>query len=272
VSDELQASEEPQAKRALRWRPRRRSGPAVPAEEESPPRPPKRVGHKGAGLLAPGNTVAAFDAALAIGVDMIEFDVLRADGELLIAHDLEDAVRPDVLTLEEALDYLASPAFAGIELDVDLKLPGDERQVLDALREHALLERTLISSTHVQSLRTIRHAAPAVKLGLSVPQLRRDPFAGGPLLPFAPLMLRYGQAVTPGGATRALRGRVCDAMMVHWRLVTPRLVRAVAAQRGELYVWTVDNLERVRQLYELGVTGIISNDPRLFGLVAESAD
>ena len=35
-----------------------------------------RVGHKGADAIAPGNTLASFDAALAAGVDMIEFDVL----------------------------------------------------------------------------------------------------------------------------------------------------------------------------------------------------
>ena len=36
----------------------------------------KRIGHKGADLIAPGNTLASFDAALAAGVDMVEFDVL----------------------------------------------------------------------------------------------------------------------------------------------------------------------------------------------------
>ena len=36
----------------------------------------KRVGHKGADLIAPGNTLASFDAALEAGVDMVEFDVL----------------------------------------------------------------------------------------------------------------------------------------------------------------------------------------------------
>ena len=36
----------------------------------------RRVGHKGADLIAPGNTFASFDAARQAGVDMIEFDVL----------------------------------------------------------------------------------------------------------------------------------------------------------------------------------------------------
>ena len=39
----------------------------------------RRVGHKGADHIAPGNTAASFDAAVAAGVDMIEFDVLPED-------------------------------------------------------------------------------------------------------------------------------------------------------------------------------------------------
>jgi glycerophosphoryl diester phosphodiesterase len=52
--------------------------------------------------------------------------------------------------------------------------------------------------------------------------------------------------------------------MVHWRLVTGRLVRSVRYAGGELYVWTVDELPRLRALEALGVTGVITNDPRLF--------
>ena len=75
----------------------------------------RRVGHKGADLIAPGNTHASFDAALAAGVDMIEFDVLiEEDGERLsLAHDYRDAGRRSPHTLEEGLDHLASDAFAG---------------------------------------------------------------------------------------------------------------------------------------------------------------
>ncbi len=53
--------------------------------------------------------------------------------------------------------------------------------------------------------------------------------------------------------------------MAHWRLVTPRLVRALHDAGGDLYVWTVDDPARIRALEALGVTGVITNDPRLFG-------
>jgi glycerophosphoryl diester phosphodiesterase len=56
----------------------------------------------------------------------------------------------------------------------------------------------------------------------------------------------------------------CDAVMCHFKLVTPALVAAVAGAGGELYVWTVDDARRIRALEALGVTGVITNDPRLF--------
>jgi glycerophosphoryl diester phosphodiesterase len=68
-----------------------------------------------------------------------------------------------------------------------------------------------------------------------------------------------------------LRERRCDAIMAHWRIVTPALVRAVAGAGGELYVWTVDDPQRIAALEQLGVTGVITNDPRLFALAAEAA-
>src|ERR1700754_4852978 len=97
----------------------------------------RRVGHKGADLIVPGNTPASFDAALAAGVDMIEFDVLPARRDdpgspLVLAHDYEHA--DGAPTLEAGLAHLASSAFARVELDVDLKLPGYEARVVDALR------------------------------------------------------------------------------------------------------------------------------------------
>jgi glycerophosphoryl diester phosphodiesterase len=230
----------------------------------------QRVGHKGADLIVPGNTSASFDAALAADVDMIEFDVLREEhsDRLVLAHDYHDAAGRAPLTLEQGLDHLASDAFAGIELDVDLKLPGYELRVLDALRERGLVERTLISSFFHESLALIRASEPAVRLGLSVPKVRRDPFRSPLMVPLALAAVQYGRVVLPGRASSAIRAGVCDALMAHWRLVTPRLVAAIDEAGGELYVWTVDELPRIRALAALGVSGVITNDPRLFAALA----
>jgi glycerophosphoryl diester phosphodiesterase len=229
-----------------------------------------RVGHKGADLIAPGNTYASFDAALAAGVDMIEFDVLpeRGTERLVLAHDYHDAAGRSPHTLEEGLAHLGSEAFAGIALDVDLKLPRYELRVVEALRAHRVLDRAIISSQYRSSLELIRAAEPSVRLGWSVPKLRRDPFRSWVSAPPAIVALQAMRAVLPHQAAAAIATRRCDALMAHWRLVTPRLVRRVHDAGGELYVWTVDELPRMQELQTLGVTGVISNDPRLFAALA----
>ena len=231
----------------------------------------RRVGHKGADLIAPGNTIASFDAALAAGVDMIEFDILpESDGgnRLVLAHDYDDAASRSPLRIDEGLAHLAGDAFQHVELDLDLKLPGYELQVIDALQAHGLAQRTLISSQYRESLALIRAAAPELRLGWSVPKLRRDPFRSPLMVPGALRVLQVARAVLPGRAAAAIRDGDCDAVMAQWRLVTPRLVRAVAEAGGELYVWTVDELPRIQALAALGVHGVITNDPRLFAALA----
>ncbi len=228
----------------------------------------RRIGHKGADLIAPGNTLSSFDAALAAGVDVIEFDVLPDGDRLVLAHDHEDAGQRSPHTLEEGLAHLAGERFADVELDVDLKLPGYEHRVLEALRSFGLLERSMISSQYRSSLRLIRSLAPDVRLGWSVPRLSRDPFRSRVTALPALVAMVVMRAVLPAWAASELRQRRCDALMVHWRLVTPRLVRRVARAGGELYVWTVDEVPRLCALAQLGVTGVITNDPRLFTVLA----
>jgi glycerophosphoryl diester phosphodiesterase len=230
----------------------------------------RRIGHKGADHIAPGNTAASFDAALAHGVDMIEFDVLPedwrrpGDGRLLLSHDYEHDLSA-ALTLEEGLAHLASTPFTRVELDVDLKLPGYEARVVQALREYGLVSRTLVSTQYMRSLVAIRALEPALRLGWSVPRVKRD-YTASPLwaVPAWALLLRMRRRLPPAAHAHLSAGR-CEAVMSHWRLVTPRLVRTVGEAGGELYVWTVDDAARIRRLEAMGVTGVITNDPRLFG-------
>jgi len=226
------------------------------------------VGHKGAHHIEPGNTLASFDAALAHDVDMIELDVLSehtdGSGRLLVAHDYEDMRSRTPLSFEEALDHLAGEAFAGLEFDVDVKIPGYELRVLETLRERELIARTLISGTYTASLDEIRAAEPTLRLGWSVPRARRD-YTTDMLTAIPALAFLTGyRAMLPRRVREALQSGRFDAIMAHWRVVTPALVRAVTAGGGELYVWTVDDARMIAKLTAMGVDGIITNDPRLF--------
>ncbi len=236
---------------------------------ETERRRPRRVGHKGAAHIEPGNTLASFDAARDHGVDMIELDVLGENedgsGRLVVAHDHEDAARRGPITFEEALTHLAGAGFEGIELDVDVKLPGYEMRVVEALREHGLVERTLISGMFTDGLSQIRAAEPGLRLGWSVPRVRRD-YTTDMLTAIPALAILTGyRAMLPRKARNALSDGRFDAIMAHWRVVTPALVRAVREGGGELYVWTVDDARKIEKLTAMGVDGIITNDPRLFG-------
>ena len=236
----------------------------------------RRVGHKGADLIAPGNTVASFEAALAAGVDMIEFDVLPehpdGTGELFLAHDYGDLERRrgDALTLAEGIALFRGEAYAGVELDVDLKLPGYEDRVVAGLREAGLVERVLISTMEEASLRRIRAEAPEVKLGWSVPRVKRDPFRSVFTAVPAYGMVQVLRRTLPRQAGRAIREGRVDAIMANFHVVTPALVRAVVDAGGEIYVWTVDDARRIETLRSWGVTGCISNDPRLLADAASA--
>ena len=151
-----------------------------------------------------------------------------------------------------------------IELDVDIKLPGYELRVLDALRAHDLVERTLVSGMFPSGLARIRAAEPDLRLGWSVPRVRRD-YTTDVLTAIPALAMLTGyRAALPRRARGALLEGRFDAIMAHWRVVTRRLVHAVAEGGGELYVWTVDDARMIERLSAMGVDGIITNDPRLF--------
>ena len=228
----------------------------------------RRVGHKGADHIAPGNTFASFQAALDAGVDMIEFDVLPehpdGSGELVLAHDFDDAAARAPHTLDEGLAHFAGAAYDGIELDVDLKLAGYEERVVAALERHGLAERALVSTMEDSSLALLRERHPQIALGWSVPRMRRDPLRNPVTALPAIVVLQYVRRALPGVASNRIRRGEIEALMAHWRLVTPRLARAVRHAGGDLYVWTVDDPLRIAELERIGVSGVITNDPRLF--------
>lgn len=226
--------------------------------------PVKRVGHKGADNLATGNTIASFEAARKVGVDMIEFDVLPlADGRLVLAHDYADAARRELLTLEQGLDHLAGSAYDGIELDIDMKLPGYEAAVVSALTCRGLNQRSVVSSAYLESLDRVGNLACGVCRGLAVPHLRRD-WGRWQRTPLARAVISYWRLRLPWRVQRLLRDGRFEAVMAHRTLLSPRLVDAVKQVGGQLYVWTVDDGYEIGRLQALGVDAVITNDPRLF--------
>lgn len=210
----------------------------------------KRIGHGGAGAVVRGNTLASFDAAVDIGVDMIEFDVRSSHGDLVLAHGpLEALIRP-CPTLDEALRHLRAPRFADVELNVDVKTAGCEAAIADALRRHGMADRALVSSRIIRVLDRVKEIDPELQVGVSV---------GGRLARHSQHWQDWRQAVLDAIARKRF-----DALMANHKLVGQALVDAVRERDGEIYCWTVDSRQIVERLQRLEVSGITTNDPRLF--------
>ncbi len=231
------------------------------------------VGHKGADLIAPGNTVESFHAAAAAGVDTIELDVLwlrdahlplEQRAPLVVAHDWHDAERRTPLKLTEALDAFLEPPLDAIEIDIDIKLPGREEEIVDALRERDLIERAMVSTMEMYSLARIRELEPALRRGWTYPKVTKDwaskRWAKAPMRA-ALLVMRQR---LPGLAAQELPKLGVSAMWVYHPLISPRLARIASIAEVELIAWTVDDIKRMQRLREHGVHGLCSNDPRLF--------
>ena len=123
----------------------------------------------------------------------------------------------------------------------------------------------------MRSLIVLRELEPKLRLGCSVPRLRKDPTQMWLTKLPAYAAAAWMRAKLPSAIKLHMAAGRCDALMCHWRLVSPRLVKAVNEAGGELYVWTVDDGRRIGRLERLGVTGVITNDPRLFGQLPERA-
>ncbi|HJV29695.1 MAG TPA: glycerophosphodiester phosphodiesterase [Gaiellaceae bacterium] len=223
--------------------------------------PPIRIGHRGAAALAPENTLEALRAGIAQGCDYVEFDVLSNDGGLVLAHSAHE-LPEDVASFDDALALLAAE---GVGAHVDLKQRGLEEAVGDALREHDLLERSLVSSLDWAALRDLRRYEPALRVGLSYPE---DRYGLSGRRTFAPLLaggLAAMKRALPRLIGRWLDRAAASAAVVHRQLVTPSLIRACHLRGAAVWAWTVNDPSEAGLLVEWGADAIISDDPRILG-------
>ncbi|MEM7273514.1 MAG: glycerophosphodiester phosphodiesterase [Actinomycetota bacterium] len=232
------------------------------------------VAHRGASATHHENTLDAFRAAVDQGADGIELDVrLTADEVLVVHHDahladgtlLRDLNADDlpswVPTLGEALDVAED-----LWVNVEIKNVPDEPDYDD---QHRI-------SIAVAGLVAARLAMTAVDdpPGAEVPLADRmmiSSFNAGSVdriramdasLPLA--LLVWGQA-DPASLIGRAEAHGFQAIHPHDLLVDRSFVERAAAAGLQVNVWTVDDPDRIVELAELGVDGIITNDPARAG-------
>jgi glycerophosphoryl diester phosphodiesterase len=216
----------------------------------------KIVAHRGAQKHARENTVKSFLAAVALGVDMVELDVRRSgDGVPLVFHDpwLSRKTRRPLLaditykeinkraakkkfsvpTLDEALAALAGKTM----LNIELKEPGYELEVLQCAQANFPFDKFIMTSFNPEIIAAIKAADPKVTTGL---------------------ILAPNSVLTECPTTAA------DVLAPDLRLFEEkRGVFADAHKKGKrIAVWTVDSAAGIsRLLVDPLVDAIITNQP-----------
>ena len=235
---------------------------------------PRWIAHRGAGKLAPENTLAAFERGASYGFRMFECDVkLSADGEAFLLHDAElerttsgrglagamnwaDLSRLDAGFWHSApfagepllhLDRLAAWLQAGGHL-VNLEIkptPGTERLTGEVVARRVeqlwagSAVKPLLSSFQREALAAAREAVPA--------------------LPRALLLTDW----VPDAVQQAL-DLGCIALVVQQAaLDAPRM--AEGHQAGlRMLTYTVNDADRAQALWAAGLDGLITDRVDLF--------
>jgi glycerophosphoryl diester phosphodiesterase len=224
---------------------------------------PLRIAHRGASALAPENTLAAFRAALEVGVDLVEFDVIALEtGELVVAHSSGEIV-PETPTLDEALRFFVDEA-PDVGLHLDLKLTERERDVVEAVRRHGLSERTFVSSYYFGTARSIGALDGGIRIGFTVPRRIFRISEHGRSAPIAGIALRLLRWLTPPLVGPLLKSTRATVLVLHHSLVTSGSVRAAHERGAAVVTWTVDDVSVLERVEKAGVDAVVSNDPRIF--------
>lgn len=240
--------------------------PSNPATYLSPA-PPRVFAHRGLAVEAPENTLLAFARAMAAGASYIETDVhASADGIAVIAHDpdlkrvagrdvrvgqltIAELRRVDLghgqafCSLAEALD-----AFPDARFNIDIKSMDAVAPTIDAVTAARAIPRVLVTSFSDRRRRLAVAGLPGVATSASA-----GSFLGA---------LIAGKLRSAALVRRALRGVVAVQVperALGLRVTTERMLAQLHAASVEMHVWTINDPERMRELLELGVDGIVTD-------------
>jgi glycerophosphoryl diester phosphodiesterase len=217
--------------------------------------PPLLIGHRGARAIrsVPENTIVSFDLALEHGCDGIEFDLrLTGDGRTIVCHNAKVGKTNVSRATTRQLQYL--PCFEDVLrhyghetfLDIELKVKGLESKVLAALRERNRSGNYVVSSFLPEVVMELKARSAVVPVGIICQKSSQ--------------LMRWRELPT-------------EYVIVHYSLLTPKLVRVLQSAGRQVFVWTVNDRASMVRFAGWGVNGLISDDTKLLGKTfAKSTD
>ncbi|MGI9032618.1 MAG: glycerophosphodiester phosphodiesterase [Acidimicrobiales bacterium] len=233
---------------------------------------PIAFAHRGGAAEAPENTVAAFEAAVALGFDALETDVrVTSDGVLVTFHDAELDRATDRRGVVAELPYAdvslarigGEPipmfedvlgSFPCIRFNVDAKADAAVGPMVAAVRRTGSQDRVCLGSfvdKRVRRIRSLTDGRVCTWMG------RRDM-----------LRMRMASVGVPTGAFRSpcVQVPVCKGVLP---IVDGRFVDGAHRRGVVVHVWTIDDPDQMGSLLDLGVDGIMSNRPSVLKEVFE---
>ena len=145
------------------------------------------------------------------------------------------------MTFTEALDAFTRPPLDEVQIDLDLKLAGREDEVVAAIRERGLMERTMTSTMEVESIAVLRELAPELRTGWTYPRTTATGWGRGGAARSRGYSLR-----PPAALAAETIPRLGVRAMWAYPVVAARLADAAHDAGVELIAWTVDDLARMR--------------------------
>ncbi len=223
------------------------------------------IAHRGDSINNVDNTLEAVKSGWDAGADIVEVDVrMLVDNTLVLFHDediqgillstltypqlQEFTPRYHVPTLKELL--AANPDGKILLLDLKSPTPLYLEKLLGVLQENAINEKTVIlQSKDLPSLQKIRSSRFSNFRLFYVTSLER----GGALQqrPDAETLAKELKKAGLNGVTA--KGR---------RSVDRSYVKAFQDLGLQYFVWTINEADRIRHYADIGVDGIITDDPK----------
>ena len=217
--------------------------------------PARLLGHRGSPKQHLENTLESFRAALDAGLDGVELDVQRTlDGVLVTHHDfhladgrliaaLKMTELPTHVPTLEAVLMLAKERGAYVNIEIKLETSASDDREIDTAALIARLGMTknvIVSSFNPVSLARVKWADRRLETGLLyAPDLTQWFLKDGLAAP-----LLFVGAIHP-----------------HHSQVTAELVTRAHSRGWKVNAWTVNDLATARRLLEIGVDGLIGDDP-----------
>jgi len=220
------------------------------------------IAHRGAPSYAKENTIESFEKAIALGADMIEFDVRRTKDHVFIVHHdesiqnkpikalsyekISEMVRKEgfsIPTVEEVLRYTKGK----ITLDVELKEESYEREIVELLSKYFKEDQFVITSFSDSSLKIIKDNYPEIKVGLLLGKFK------------VPLLARISEFFS----MKRCKEAKADFLVAHWKLLRFGFLERAQRNNKPVFVWTVNDEKMMVRLFK---------DRRVYAMITDKPD